>query len=144
MAMGRTYSVRALVAAAGLLASVPMSAERAQARPDSDATPTSTALAPAETLDRAADLIANGKAVKARAMLLPLTSEGVSTGLSNAEREKVFRLLNLAGQKIKAMSPIEVSLQTAEGSLASDDLRVAEVQAQGVIDAPKATNEQVS
>lgn len=143
MVNGKGIDVRALIATAGMLASVTMGT--ALARPDAkvETTPAESTLDAAQTLERANDLIANGKAVRAKMLLQPLASEAGSTGLSTSERERVFRLLTLANQKVKAMLPVEVSLQTAEGALASDELALARAQAQAVVDAPKATNEQV-
>lgn len=147
MVNGKGIDVRALIATAGMLASVTMGTGggTALARPDAkvETTPVEATLSAAATLEQANDLIANGKAVRAKMLLQPLASEAGSTGLSTSEHERVYRLLTLANTKIKAMSPVDVSLQTAEGALASDELALARAQAQAVVDAPKATNEQV-
>ncbi len=143
MVNGKGIDVRALIATAGMLASVTVGT--ALARPDAkvETTPGEATASAAQTLDLANDLLANGKAVRAKMLLQPLASEAGSTGLTTSERERVYRLLALANQKVKAMSPVEVSLQTAEGALASDELALARAQAQAVVEAPKATNEHV-
>jgi type II secretory pathway component GspD/PulD (secretin) len=143
MVNGNGIDVRALIATAGMLASVTMGTALAQADAKAETTPGETTASAAQTLDVANDLLANGKVVRAKMMLQPLASEAGSTGLSTSERERVYRLLSLANQKVKAMSPVEVSLQTAEGALASDELALARAQAQAVVEAPKATNEHV-
>lgn len=97
-----------------------------------------------EALEEAVDLLAANKVVQAKRVLVNLSKRENSTSLTDAERQRLFTLLANANRRIKAMDPIDVSLQTAEDSLTQGDLMTLETHTKAVIDAPKANAEQVA
>src|SRR5262245_1459210 len=107
----KNRSVRSLLAAAGLVASVQAFTQGAQAQINSPATTDPSASAStADTINRAADLMAAGKPTQARTALVPLTEPGRSATLSDAERARVFTILANANARLKSMSALDVSL----------------------------------
>ena len=133
--MKTPFSITTLIATAGLLGSA-YALEARAGEPAPDAVP---APGEAERLDRAADLLAEGKAVQAKDLLSGLVRQ---PGLSDKERDRATALLSRAARAIEKLGPIESSLQTAQLALESEDLVTAQRLAQGILDAPKATNEQ--
>lgn len=135
----KSRSVRSIVAAAGLVSCVlPVSLATAQSN-DAPVKPQVTASA----LDRAAQLLQDGKIVQARELLLELTSPASAAKLSNAEHERAMRLATAAIRQVKQLSPSEVSLQTAESALLRGEFAMAVAQAQAVVTADASTNAQV-
>ncbi|MCE7975508.1 MAG: hypothetical protein DYG92_14495 [Leptolyngbya sp. PLA1] len=130
-----TFCVRSLLTVVGLAAPAfiaPIAAAQAQ----------TATQAPADvlpTLNRAADLLAEGKVVQARSLLTPLAG---GADLPDAQRKRLHALLSNASNRIKSLSPIDVSLQTAEDCLLRQDYLTLRRHAQGVIEAPRATNAQ--
>lgn len=106
--------------------------------------PESQPMSAKDKLDLAADLLTQGRVVKARNLVLPLTTGKGGIGLSNAERERATLIAANASNRLRKLSQTEVSLQTAEDAFDQADLRTATAHATGVVSAPKATNEQVS
>lgn len=137
------FRVRSLFAVAGLAVALasPLAQAQTGASPESGA---SRERSNREVLDAAATLISEGRPVKARSLLTPLATPNNGLGLSDAERSRLYALLRNADARIKQLSRVDVSLQTADDALDSGDLRLASRQARAVVDAPKATNEQVS
>lgn len=130
-----TFCVRSLLTVVGLAAPafiVPLAAAQAQ-------TATHASADVLTTLNRAADLLAEGKVVQARSILTPLAG---GADLPDSQRKRLHALLSNASTRIKSMSPVDVSLQTAEDCLARQDYLTLRRHAQGVIDAPRATNAQ--
>ena len=95
-----------------------------------------------ERLDLAAQLLADKQVVQARSMLLELNRS--TTNLSERERARLVALLNNASKALKTLSPEDVSLQTAQDAMSRDELTLAERHAKAVMEAPKATNEQMA
>lgn len=144
MLAGNNAAVRTMLAAAGLAASLHLAAPRAGAQTlDSKPTPAPSATASvSDRIDAAAELLNKGRVVQARAILTPLTTGSSALSLTDAERSRALTLLTAAARRLKSLSPVEVSVQTADAALMESDLRTAEMHARAVIDAPKATNEQ--
>ncbi len=94
-------------------------------------------------LDQAADLLASNQVVRARALLIPLTGRD-NVSLTGAERQRLYSLLANATARVKALGPVEASVQHAEDALLREDLVEADRHADAVIEAPKATNAQVT
>ena len=122
-------AVRSLLAAAGLVSTLAGSAFAQSSVGD--------------RLDKAADLLNEGKVVQARAMLVEMTGPGAQASLDEKQRARAVALASNASRKLKTLAPEDVSLQTAEVALASSDLRTTLAQAKAVVDSPKATNAQV-
>jgi type II secretory pathway component GspD/PulD (secretin) len=146
--MIRTTSVRSLLAAAGLIAAFNHSAAQAQGVAQGDTTAANNnasaqAASTTATLDRAADLLANFKPVHAKSLLSGLT-RGSTASLTDDQLKRAMALLANANNKIKSLSPSEVSLQTAQAAIETMDLVTVERHANAVINSPKATNEQTA
>ncbi len=133
--MKTPFTITTLLATAGLLGSA-YALEARAGEPASDAIPASGS---AERLDRAADLLAEGKVVQAKELLSSLTRQ---PGLSDKERARATALLARAARAVEKLGLVEASLQSAQLSLETGDLVTAQRLAQGIIEAPKATNEQ--
>lgn len=137
-----TFCVRSLFAAAGLAVAIasPLAFAQSEVRPNLGAAREASGR---ELLDQGADLIAKGQPVKARNLLAGLATPGGTMTLSDAERTRLFQLLRNADSRIKSLSQVQVSLQSAEDAVQHDDLRLALRHAQAVVEAPKATNAEV-
>jgi type II secretory pathway component GspD/PulD (secretin)/tetratricopeptide (TPR) repeat protein len=109
------------------------------AHPSEAATETASNL-----LKSAGTAAANGQFVRAKNILVSLNDPTRAASLSDSERRRADQMLLNVSQRIKLLTPVVVSLQTAEESLLAGDLRLAQHHCQAVIDAPKATNEQVA
>lgn len=123
------HAVRSLLAAAGLVSTL-----------------AGTSLAQTTTtqrLDQAANLLAEGKIVQARSLLVEVTSPDVLSTLDEQQRVRALSLVNNASRRLKTLAAEDVSLQTAEQALESSDLRTALAQANAVVTSPRATNAQV-
>lgn len=134
--------VRSILALAGLAASLtaiaaPVMAAGPEKAPAQDQRTAKAAL------ERAAELMADGKIVEARELLMPLVKPN-AVGLSDSERGRAANILTNAKKRLDTMNPVDVSLQTAEVAISRDDLVTAQRHIKGVIDAPKATNDQVA
>lgn len=105
--------------------------------------PQVSSLSVSEQLQKAVDLLADNKIVAAKNLLTSLTT-GKTVSLSAAESQKAFSLLANANRRLKNLSPIEVSLQTAQECLNTGDYRLLTRHADAVIASPKATNEQTA
>ncbi len=135
----KSRSVRSIVAAAGLVSCVlPVSLAAAQTS-DAPVKPQMTTSA----LDRAAQLMQDGKIVQARELLLELTNPANAATLSKSESERALRLAANASRQLKQLAPSEVSLQTAEAALARGEFAMAIAQASAVVSADASTNGQV-
>src|SRR6185295_8349745 len=104
---------RSLIAAAGLITGLQMNSTAAFAQTsttDANAGATSgttSGAGPSTRIDSAADLLAKGKVVQARAILVPLLEETASLSLSDGERHRTVALIAQASRKLKAMTPVE-------------------------------------
>lgn len=138
---GNSRYVRSLLAAAGMLAvacGAPAALAQTAALPSEAATESASSL-----LKSAGTAAANGQLVRAKNILVSLNDPTRSASLSDSERRRADQMLLNVSQRIKLLAPVAVSLQTAEEGLRTGDLLVAQHHCQAVIDAPKATNEQV-
>ena len=95
-----------------------------------------------DMLNRASDLMVEGKLVRARAMLIELSRGGSSVGLSDEQSMRLFKLLSSVDARIRAADPVDVKLQKAELALTRHDLVSAERLAKQVSEAPGASAEQ--
>jgi len=86
-------------------------------------------------LDAAAALLRDGKPVHARAILLELMRGG-GVALSNSERERGYELLRTASNRIRMMSPVELSLQRAALALSEGDIGACLSHTAAVLDTP--------
>lgn len=140
-------SIRSILATAGSLGGVvgclTGASVFAQTQENGQANQTIATSSVMQQLDIAAGLLDQGKVVQARTMLLDMTTGSDQMGMSENEKARALALAANANRKFKALDSIEASLQTAENSIARGDLKLAIAQAQAVIDAPKATNQQV-
>lgn len=91
------------------------------------------AVEPAEAFEHASTLMAEGKTVRARAMLLELTGAEASATLTDDQRSRAFQLLATADRRLREADPAEVSVQKAEMALLTDDLVGAEQHAMEVL-----------
>jgi len=105
---------------------------------------TGAAEQPAQTIQRAAELLDAGRVVKAQQTIVPLAlSENVDL-LTDAERARTMELLTQANARLRSLDPVEVSLQRAEAAIESGDPRTAEAQATAVCRNSKATESQTA
>jgi general secretion pathway protein D len=131
MSHRKSLSVRSLLSAAALFAggigiAQPVLAQSAES-------PSTAAISAGETLAKAKKLVAEGKLVAAKDLLVRLTASGSGVSLTDSERAAAFENLNSINRKLKSLNPFETSLQSAELALTQDDLRNAERQAQAVL-----------
>ena len=134
---GNTWSVRRLLAAsAAFAAGATCPALGGFAAPKAEA----SVMIPApgdmtQGLDAAASLLRDGKPVHARAILLELMRGG-GVALSNSERERGYELLRTASNRIRMMSPVELSLQRAALALSEGDIGACLNHTSAVLDTP--------
>jgi Flp pilus assembly secretin CpaC/tetratricopeptide (TPR) repeat protein len=101
------------------------------ASPDTQATERS--IRPDRVLDHAANLIAEGKLMRAKAMLDALQAAPASATLSDDAGKRLWTLRSGVDRKIAGADRYEMSLQRAELALSQDDLVEAERQASAVV-----------
>lgn len=89
------------------------------------------------TVETAARLLEDGRAVEAKAILTSLRKQA-----QGAERERVMELIGAADRRLRLMDEAELSVQKAEAALKDGDLRVAETHAGAVKRSNKATDAQ--
>lgn len=99
---------------------------------------------PDAIIERAGELLLEGKPLHARALLSPLTSPRASVGLTDAQRQRVVQLMQDCRRAAQTLSPVRVSLDRAEIALASGDLRTAIHQADAVLRAESALDAEKS
>ncbi|MBK9187783.1 MAG: hypothetical protein IPM33_02405 [Phycisphaerales bacterium] len=141
MELNMQYQTRralTLFAAAGLLVGIGANPAHAQVATDAGLLQGDVSA----SLDQAADLLAQGSVVKARAILVELGSGARLVSMTGAQQSRLSAMLGNATRRMNAMNAMEVSLQTAALSLETGELALATRHAQAVIDSPKATNEQ--
>jgi type II secretory pathway component GspD/PulD (secretin) len=133
-------SVRFLLASAAMFATG--FSTHALAQDPAGGVPSAAQTGPAAELTRASELAAQGKLVQAKALLDRISED--RTGLSDDEVFTALQLRTSVSKRIKALSPVDVSIQTAENALTEGDLRTALRQAAGAVKSDKATSEQVA
>ncbi|MBX3383238.1 MAG: hypothetical protein KF864_06990 [Phycisphaeraceae bacterium] len=138
-------SIRSLLASAGLVAVVAGLAPLASAQTvlPAGVRPAGSAAA-GEIIQSATDLLAEGKVVRARNLLVDLTTRDGGATLSDSERTRAMSLLTNANRRVRALSAVETSLQNADDCFERGDYLAMEHHAQAVINAPKATNAQAA
>ncbi|MBX3409737.1 MAG: hypothetical protein KF859_07605 [Phycisphaeraceae bacterium] len=138
-------SIRSLLASAGLVAVVAGLVPLASAQTvlPAGVRPAGSAAA-GEIIQSAADLLAEGKVVRARNLLVDLTTRDGGATLSDSERTRAMSLLTNANRRVRALSAVETSLQNADDCFERGDYLAMERHAQAVISAPKATNAQAA
>lgn len=92
----------------------------------------------AQEVERAAELLRDGRLVQARSILTGLDRETMTTD----ERERTLELLAAADRRLRHADPIEVSLQKADVALVEGDVRSAQRHALAARNARGATEEQ--
>jgi Flp pilus assembly secretin CpaC len=93
---------------------------------------------PARTIDRAIELMDQGKLIQARHYLDAMIRSSKDQ-MSTEETTRVFGLLSSISTKLRALSPTEMSMQRAEAALVFGELREAELHAKAVMDSSKAS-----
>ncbi len=92
-------------------------------------------------VERADTLLAEGKTVHARAILLSLTQSSNALSLTDAERARASDMLQTANRRMRQMDTVEQTIQKAEFALRTDDLVSAEQQAMSVLSDTNAAND---
>ncbi|MEM0982576.1 MAG: hypothetical protein AAGI17_01355 [Planctomycetota bacterium] len=87
--------------------------------------------APAAAFQNAEDLLGRGLAVQARALLENFSGVGSLT-LTDAERSELKSLRGKIQREIAMLSPVQISLQSAQVAISRDELRDAERHAEAV------------
>ncbi|MFG0298833.1 MAG: hypothetical protein ACF8K1_04440 [Phycisphaerales bacterium JB047] len=96
-----------------------------------------------EVINRAGTLLAEGQLIRARAMLLALQDSPSGATLSDEQGQTLWAMLAKVERQIQRTDRVEISLQKAQFSLSTDNLVEAQRQAHFVIDASRASNEQI-
>lgn len=133
MATNRDRSVACLFAAWALIGAagqIPATAGEGGAAATAGAL--SRPVTAGDVIDRISSLLVDGKLIRARALIEDLVAGPGSVGMSDAERERVFRLMGDVERQIRRADPLEISLQRAELALVADNLVDAERQAGAV------------
>jgi len=122
-------SVRTLLLAAAMFATwtVPAFADRGATLDINDA------------VEHASTLLAEGKNVRAKAMLLELSGANSGLTLSDDQERRVYQMLATADRRLREADPLDISIQQAELALLSDDLVSAEQNAMTVLGNAEAT-----
>lgn len=141
--MLQSRSVRSLLAAAGLVVGVGASTAIAQSQTETTP-PVDSSTSVKERLDAVSQLLATGKVVQARSVLLDLTSAQSLPRLSNSEKERALAMATNASRRVKQLAPEEFKLQSAEDALLRQDLAMAIVHAEELSASPNATIAQVA
>ncbi len=89
-------------------------------------------------LQRASDLLLEGKFIQARELLLKVGRDAAFS-LTDAQAQRRLDLVRNADRRMRDATPTEISLQKAELALMRDDLVAAEHQARAVIDSGRAS-----
>lgn len=118
-----------LVAAASLPLSLALAAGRAQAGPERCAG--ATACAPT---DKAEALLLSGKVVQARWIAHRVLMHDAA--LSDADRERAFKIWSAADAKVQNAHPLDLSLQKADLALMEGDVKTAQLHARAVLSSP--------
>ncbi|MBX3365589.1 MAG: hypothetical protein KF866_12600 [Phycisphaeraceae bacterium] len=131
MGFGKHRSVRSLLAAAaGFAAGLTLLTASAQA---SDDFTVGLELASVEsTIQRAGDLLAAGKPVHARALVVNLFQAN-GAGLSDRESARAYQILSNANIAIRGMNESQLSLEKAELALAQGDVTAARAQVEAIL-----------
>lgn len=116
-----------LVAASALPLSLAFSAGHAYAGPER----CDASSSPGAPIDRAEALLKAGHAVQARWAAHRVLMR--DAGLSDADRDRAFRVWTDADRKVQGMHPLDVSLAKAELALGEGDVRTAEQHARAVL-----------
>lgn len=135
-------SVRSLLAAAATLSGVAVSSAIASDTGDLDGASDMTPVSASAVLDRAAELLAAGESVRARAMLIELSKAGDAAGLTPEESVRKFTLLKESERALRDANKLDVSLQKAELTLLQDNLVQAERHASVARRSTRATEAQ--
>jgi type II secretory pathway component GspD/PulD (secretin) len=133
MATRRNSSIVSPIAAA-FVASLPLSLAMAAGTSNRPDTPQDahTAPAPSSAIIQQADkMLADGRAVATRALLLSLLQDDAVT-LTDAERDQALSLLARATDRVRSTDPLDLSLQKAHLALTEGDLRTAERHARAI------------
>jgi type II secretory pathway component GspD/PulD (secretin)/tetratricopeptide (TPR) repeat protein len=134
-------SVKTLLAAACAFAGV--STTTLIAAPASHAEPTADVRDTTKVLDRAVDMINDGKLIQGRAMLLALQDSPAGASLGDAESQRLWEQLAGVERKIRQADRLDIFIQKAELALTTDNLVEAERQANAVKKSAKSTSEQL-
>lgn len=132
-------SLHALLIAAGACIALPavQPASAASTRTLDSTAHTASDRSTKTILDRAGELLAEGKFVEARETVIAHINANEAT-LTVAERESLFSLHSKAGARLKKATPSEVAIQKAEYALKTDALASAETNAVAALEASDA------
>jgi type II secretory pathway component GspD/PulD (secretin)/tetratricopeptide (TPR) repeat protein len=143
MATRRTFTPLA----AAFAASLPLSLAMAAGLPIGDEPQPSGAAAanPQAAIQQAERLLAEGKPVAARALLIrTLDTQGDGVIRTESWRTQAMELLSRAGKQIRETEPNALSIQKAEVALTDGDVRLAERHLQAVLKSATLTPSQES
>lgn len=101
------------------------------------------AVRPDKVLDHAATLIAEGKLIRAKAMLDALQNSNAAAALGDETGKRLFTLRAGVERQIRVADRYEMSLQRAELALAQDNLVEADRQASAVVRSTEADAVQI-
>ncbi|MGV6813409.1 MAG: hypothetical protein ACWA5W_00205 [Phycisphaerales bacterium] len=90
-------------------------------------------------LDRASQNLDNSKLVRAQAMLLALQDSPAGAMLSDEQSQRLWTLLAQSKREIQKTDRLEISIQKAELALMNDNLVLADMQVQKVLNAPRSS-----
>jgi Flp pilus assembly secretin CpaC len=94
---------------------------------------TEQSISPDRVLDHAANLVAEGKLIRAKAMLDALQNSPAAATLGDEAGKRLWNLRSGVERQIRSADRAEMSLQQAELALAEDNLVTAERQASAVV-----------
>ncbi|MEZ6318742.1 MAG: hypothetical protein R3B49_08315 [Phycisphaerales bacterium] len=92
-------------------------------------------------IEHASTLLADGKNVRAKAMLLELSGSRSGLTLTDDQERRIYQMLATADRRLREGDPLDISLQQAELNLLTDDLVSAEQNAMAVLGSADATPE---
>jgi type II secretory pathway component GspD/PulD (secretin) len=138
-------SAAALFASGWFASSGLASGVAAETTPNAPGTPgagVGVATTASAKVERARQLLNDGKLVQARAVLDSLATPGGAEGLSDSELRSALDLRSAVAKRMRELSPMDVSIQNAEQALEQDEVSVALRQSAAVIRSTRATDEQ--
>ncbi|MBL4591380.1 MAG: hypothetical protein JKY96_05415 [Phycisphaerales bacterium] len=95
-------------------------------------------------LDRASTMIADGKLIQGRAMLLALQDSPMGAAMGDAEGQRLWDQLAGVSRKIRQTNRYDIFIQKAEYALLTDNLVEADRQSTAVKTSPKSTSDQLA
>lgn len=95
-------------------------------------------------LDRAGTMIADGKLIQARALLLAIQDSPLGATMGDSDGQRLWDLLAGVARKIRQSDRFDISIQKAEFALLTDNLVEADRHSNAVKSSPRSTAEQIA